>query len=163
MTPIKAAQLYKYDNMTGVVTHAFDKGCFKEGSVVGYVTVKGQVVTSYSKKQIMVSHICWMILTGLQVPSGSIVDHINGDAKDNREDNIRLTNHTGNNRNSRKPSHNTTGVKGLTWTKNRKAYRAFIKVNGKQVYLGTHQTLDAGKDVLEAARAKYHGEYANNG
>lgn len=68
-------------------------------------------------------------------PSES-VDHINGNALDNRRENLRIATHSQNQANRRRLTRNTSGFKGVTWNKSILKWQAAIKVNGKSIHLG---------------------------
>jgi hypothetical protein len=88
------------------------------------------------------------------------VDHINGNGLDNRRENLRLVTPSQNMFNSKKPKNNTSGYKGIDYSKAEKKYRARIGVLNKRINLGSFKTaLEAAKAYDEAAKI-YHGIYA---
>lgn len=89
------------------------------------------------------------------------VDHINGNSLDNRRSNLRLASVNENARNSRHKSTNTSGYKGVSWSKHHKNWQAVIKVNSKAVHLGHFDTPEAAYAAYCEGAAKYHGEFAN--
>jgi hypothetical protein len=77
-------------------------------------------------------------------------DHINGDKLDNRRANLRGVTQAQNQQNRKGPPKNsTTGVRGVSRTAYGR-YRAAVRVNGKQIWLGSFPTLE---EAAEAARA----------
>lgn len=88
---------------------------------------------------------------------GEEVDHINGDRMDNRAENLRVCSHQENSQNTRIPSHNTSGFKGVCRSSNGKRWRAYIVMDGKQSHLGTFDTPE------EAARRYDKSAVANFG
>lgn len=87
-------------------------------------------------------------------PDG-IVDHINNNTLDNRKCNLRITNNANNLRNGTIRKNNKTGIKGISYDKNRNKYVATIKVNYKTIYLGRYKTLEEAKQVRKNAEIKY--------
>jgi hypothetical protein len=89
---------------------------------------------------------------------GEIVDHINRNGLDNRRDNLRLASRADNTRNVSVRTDSTSQYKGVR--RNWKKWKACIKYNGQDIYLGSFA------DILDAARAyneaaiKYYGEFA---
>lgn len=83
----------------------------------------------------------------LNAPNNKVVDHKNGNRLDNRKSNLRLCSKKDNNHNSKKPKHNTSGFKGVSWHKASKKWRAYIKYNRKTIQIGTFE------NILDAARA----------
>lgn len=64
-------------------------------------------------------------------------------------------------RNKRLSPKNTTGVSGVTYKKQDKAYVARITVDGKRVYLGEYKTLDEAIKARKEAESKFWGGDAN--
>lgn len=89
--------------------------------------------------------------------SGGIVDHKDCDGLNNRRENLRPATAQQNTHNARKPRHNTSGVKGVTWHANR--WIAQIVVNGEYRHLGRFRTIDEAQRVYVEANAKLHGEF----
>lgn len=90
------------------------------------------------------------------------IDHINGNKKDNRIENLRSCTRQENLYNSKKRKDNKTGYKGVVYCPVNpfRPYRAQIRVNGKRIYLGFYDNLtDAGEAYMRAAE-KYAGTFA---
>lgn len=92
-----------------------------------------------------------------------IVDHINGDVSDNRIENLRSATINENAYNSKVRPDNTSGVKGVTWDKNKSRWMARVIVNGKCINLGRYKELELAGLVATEARDKYHKEFAKHG
>jgi HNH endonuclease/AP2 domain len=91
---------------------------------------------------------------------GQKVDHINGNKLDNRKENLRLATPAQNAMNIGLRRNNTSGLKGVRFEERRDKWRAEIKVNYKNVFLGYFDNkFDAAKAYNDAA-IKYHGEFA---
>ena len=52
-----------------------------------------------------------------------------------------------------------SGVKGVTWSKRDKVWRASISIKGKQIYLGQSKDVDAMIKLRKAAEKIYHKSY----
>lgn len=89
------------------------------------------------------------------------IDHINRNKLDNRKENLRFCSHVQNHQNISKFKGNwTSRYKGVHWDKRRKSWRARIKVNGKEIYLGRFiNEIDAAK-AYNRASIKYHKKFA---
>lgn len=95
-----------------------------------------------------------------ELNSKELVDHINGNTLDNRRCNLRLATVKENTRNQQISKKNTSGYKGVGWSKRDRRWVARITVDGKAVYLGSFdRPEDAHSAYCEAAK-KYHGEFA---
>ena len=68
------------------------------------ITVGGFVYPLY--------RVIWMVCFG-EIPDGHIVDHIDGDVRNNKTSNLRVISQKLNTRNRKKPSTNTSGVAGV--------------------------------------------------
>lgn len=90
------------------------------------------------------------------------VDHINGDRSDNRIKNIREATHQENSRNRRMLKSNTSGIKGVCWSKAAQKWQANIKVNGKQFFLGVFDSLEDAAESVKAKRIEMHGQFSNH-
>jgi len=88
------------------------------------------------------------------------VDHINGDGTDNRIVNLRLATPTENGCNRRRRKDNTSGIKGVSWSKRNQMWLAHISYRGKQYHVGLfYEKEEAAAAYAEAARA-LHGKFA---
>ncbi len=92
---------------------------------------------------------------------GVVVDHINGNALDNRRCNLRFATASENSMNRSKTVLNTSGFKGVYKDKSR--WLAKIGIGGKRIYLGTFDTPELAYAAYCAAALKYHKEFANFG
>lgn len=90
------------------------------------------------------------------------VDHINGMPNDNRKDNLRLVTHSQNMKNMKFNSSNTSGHKGVHYSKREKKYKAYIAVNGKTVHLGTFEDYDSAVKARENAEINYYKSFKRN-
>jgi hypothetical protein len=102
-------------------------------------------------------------MIGRSLTKTEFTDHINGNPLDNRRANLRLATNTENMRNRGKYRTNTSGYKGVDWRRGAGKWRAVIKVNGKQIYLGLFTTPELAHAAYCEAAKKYHGEFANTG
>lgn len=95
----------------------------------------------------------------MDCPNGMQVDHINGNTLDNRKCNLRIVTNQQNSMNSRKPSTNKSGYKGVYFNKQRRKWVANIKVDYKTIYLGRFNNIDDAIKARKEAEEKYFGEY----
>jgi len=83
-----------------------------------------------------------------------VVDHINGDALDNRRSNLRAVTNSENLRNAIRRCTNKSGYVGVVWHTQTKKWNARIKVNYKAISLGLYDN----KEDANAARLKAEKE-----
>lgn len=126
----------------------------------GYATRSLWNGVKYAGTELM-HRVIYERILGRPLSIGEEIDHINGDVHDNRRCNLRLTSRLGNNQNARRRSDNKTGYKGVTIRKDK--FRAKIKVDGKQLHLGTFSTVEEAYHAYCEAAKRYHGEFANFG
>lgn len=92
------------------------------------------------------------------------VDHINHNTLDNRKENLRVTTKKQNSRNGTRRPNNVSGYTGVTYqpnSKKTKKYIAWICVDYKNIYLGTHTTAERAAHAYDWNAIKYFGEYAS--
>ena len=96
----------------------------------------------------------------MEPPEGYIVDHINRDKLDNRNENLRLCLQIDNAKNLSKYKTNTSGVHGVSYNKKSNKWRTEIMCNGEKIYLGEYINLEDATKVRKEAEKKYFGEFA---
>ncbi len=95
----------------------------------------------------------------MDAPPDKMVDHINHDICDNRKANLRLVSNSQNQMNSRTPSNNTSGVKGVCWHKVLEKWKASITVRGRVIHLGYYDSIQDATIARELAELNYFKEY----
>jgi hypothetical protein len=88
------------------------------------------------------------------------IDHINGDATDNRIINLRLATASQNAMNRRLRRDNTSGIKGVSWNKKSGQWLAHIGYGGKILHLGLYDTIEEAKVARLKAAKTLHREFA---
>lgn len=96
----------------------------------------------------------------MNAPNGMTVDHKNHNQLDNRKDSLRLCTHYNNTLNRRAPKNNTSGYKGVSFSKERNLWECYITNNGKRINLGRHETALEAAKIYDRAAYKLHGEFA---
>lgn len=100
------------------------------------------------------------LILGLDDNPMFVCDHIYSDRKyDNRKQNLRITEQKYNAKNRMRASNNTSGKTGVSWSKRKNKWVAYIGVNNKHVYLGSYNNIQEAIDVRLKAEEKYFGEY----
>jgi len=87
---------------------------------------------------------------------GMDIDHINRNKLDNRRCNLRVCSHHANSTNQSLSTRNTTGYKGI-YRKHSgtKKWRAMIRINGKDIYLGDYENIEDAIQARKEAEDKY--------
>lgn len=110
---------------------------------------KGYNVGILNKVHYRSHRVIWLMVTG-DWPVADI-DHINGDRKDNRWDNLRSVSRTENCCNSSIRSDNVSGVVGVSWSKSGKKWDAYISKDKKLHKLGLYSTKEEAVAVRKRA------------
>lgn len=86
-------------------------------------------------------------LLGLKKYEKRIVDHINRNGLDNRKNNLRIVNISLNSYNKRMLSNNSSGYRGVSWSKPHQQWVSRIGYKGKSIFCGRFN------DIKKAAMA----------
>ena len=92
-----------------------------------------------------------------------IIDHMNQNPADNRIENLRSATRAENAYNCKLRPDNTSGVKGVTWCKNKLKWVARLYANRRCVNLGRFANMQDAISAVMAARIQYHGAFASEG
>ena len=92
-----------------------------------------------------------------------MVDHIHGNTLDNRRSELRLSTNAQNQANVGRRSDNTSGFKGVYWNKRDRRWRALIRINGKQILVGSYPTPEEAHAAYFRVAQAHYGEFANPG
>ena len=91
---------------------------------------------------------------------GPQIDHCNGDKLDNRRSNLRAATTSQNKANEGLRRNNTSGFRGVCWSKSACKWLAYITVKTNRIHLRYHvRKVDAARAYNRAA-SRYFGEYA---
>jgi hypothetical protein len=132
------------------------------GKKAGYL-INGYWGVKLVYKPHRLNRIIWWMITGNKPDKKEIIDHINGDTLDNRSENLRICSHFENSQNKGMSSNNTSGYKGVTWSKKSKKWQASIRFNNTVKWLGYHDTPELAYAAYCKAASELHKEYANFG
>ena len=165
ITADRLRALIHYDPDTGVFTWLRrESGRWNTryaGSVAGCdVDCGGRTrrrLIAIGSKQLKAHRLAWLYMTG-EWPVHEI-DHIDGDALNNRWSNLRQATHQQNRSNNAAYLSNKLGVRGVTRHANGR-YRAVIDPNGKRVHLGYFTDLEDARRARLDAERRYFGEFA---
>ncbi len=93
-------------------------------------------------------------------PEGKVVDHINGDKRDNRLSNLRFVTKQQNSMNHSVYSNNSSGYIGAYLHKPSGGWMSKIGHNGKLVHIGTYRTAEEAARARDEKAKELHGEFA---
>lgn len=89
------------------------------------------------------------------------VDHIDGDPSNNNITNLRWATSRENGANSKMQSNNSSGVTGVSWSKQQSKWTVQIRINGIKTNLGNYSTIEEATEVRRAAAQEHFGEFAH--
>ena len=152
---LSAEQLRKmlhYDPETGVFVWIERAKARPVGVPVGCPTARGYLRAGINKRLYYLHRLAWLYVYG-EWPDR--VDHINGNAQDNRIANLRSVSHQVNLENLRRAHVDSrTGVLGVCQRDGK--FIARIKANGRRVSLGRFASLEEARAAYIAAKRELH-------
>jgi hypothetical protein len=157
LTAERLRELLSYDPLTGdfrwLVATSFRRDV---GRIAGHINSRGGKVIRADRVLYQAHRLAFLYMTG-KFPALD-VDHADGNPSNNRWENLREASMSENIANSRRPSHNRSGFKGVSWDKT--TWRARIGINGQDISLGSFKTPEEAHAAYIVAAVKYFGEFA---
>jgi len=89
-----------------------------------------------------------------------MVDHKNGNALDNRWENLRIASNSQNQANSRICRSNRSGFKGVSFNKAANKWVATIQHGGELIYIGGFGSAQEAHMAYQSTQTQLHGDYA---
>lgn len=158
LTQERLRQLLHYDPETGIFTRLVNSGTAKAGDVAGTRQRGGYVLISVDGTQYLAHRLAWLYETGSWPAAHT--DHRDGDKANNRFANLREATSTENGRNRSRPRDNTSGAKGVYWSRRRCKWVAQISDGRKVINLGGFNEIADAVAARRAAEAEIYGEFA---
>lgn len=121
------------------------------------VDIQGYLYGRVSYKRYIAHRVAWYLHYG-HWPVGQI-DHINGNIKDNRIENLRDVTISQNQWNRKLNANNTSGYKGVCWSKKDGTWVSHITLNGKVKRLGCFSSKEEAAKAYSEAADKLHEGY----
>mgnify|MGYP003394149988 CR=1 FL=1 len=155
ITQKRLKELLHYAPKTGTFTWLISpRGRTRPGDVAGGPDGHGYYRVQMEGIRYRAARLAWFYVYGCW-PTVE-VDHINGDRSDNRIKNLREATRAQQNQNLGIGLRNKTGILGVSWNKERKKWRAEIKIDNKSICLGRYRNIDDARAAYLKAKAKYH-------
>lgn len=152
-----------YDPLTGLFRWRWDSA--KKPNVnsrdtkriAGTINAYGRRVIKIKGRLYYCSRLAWLYIHG-RWPDQEI-DHINGNRSDDRIANLRDCSREENQHNTGLCSRNTSGYKGIYWSKQQSAWIATITRRGTKQHLGSFDNADDAASAYAAAIHAVDGEF----
>ena len=148
--------LLRYDADTGAFEWKQMRSGIKNFPLAGSVHKKyGYLVIGIDQKRYQAHRLAWLYMHGVMPPD--LIDHIDGDRLNNRIANLRLATMSENLQNRKGPAaNNKLGFIGASFDKRDGRWTAWIKANGKSVYLGRYATGEEASQAYLNAKRELH-------
>ncbi|WP_342238101.1 HNH endonuclease signature motif containing protein [Inquilinus sp. OTU3971] len=151
----RARDLLDLDPETGIVRWRVNRGPAKAGSIAGTVRTDGYMTIGIDGRRYLLHRVVYLLHHG-HWPAG-ILDHVNGDPRDNRPINIRLATVSQNGANKRRAT-SKSGFRGVyqRWRK----WLAQISVDGRLRSIGMFSTSEDAARAYDRAAVEAFGQFA---
>lgn len=147
-----------YDPVSGKFTWKISAGRKPAGADAGVIDKDGYLRIGIKNKLYRAHKLAWFMVYG-NWPERTI-DHINCIRDDNRIANLRLANASENQWNKSIGKNNSSGMKGVSFCKQTRRWRASIGVGNKRKCLGRYATVEDAALAYQTAAIEIFGEFA---
>ena len=149
-----------YDPFTGSGTWlTFRASNAQKGAFAGSLKRNGYIYINYKSKHYKAHRLFWFLQTGHD-PGELTIDHIDGNKSNNKFLNLRLATQSQQICNTTKRCDNSSGHRGVSFVKRRQKYRAYIKIDKKQLSLGYYKTFKEAVAARQAKELELFGEFS---
>lgn len=149
-----------FDYKNGELLWKVERGGSKIGDIAGSINKTGYRYICVNRKKFKAHRLIFLYHHGY-LPE--MIDHLDQNRLNNRVDNLRECTRAQNAFNSKIRKDNTSGIKGICWSKSNKKWMAQITVDRKYKYLGHFEDIDEAEKVIASARLRYHKSFASDG
>ena len=111
--------------------------------------------------RVFVHNIIWEMFHG-KIPSGLVIDHIDGDRANNCIENLRIVSRADNGKNMKLRKDNKSGIKNVVWHKTKKKWCVSVTSNKERHFFGDYDDLELAELVAHEAREKLHKQFARH-
>ena len=158
LTAKKLRSLLHYNPGTGVFIWLVAKKGHRAGLPAGADHNRGYRTITVNGAAYLAHRLAWLYMTG-EWPK-HLIDHKDGDKKNNRWENLREATPRQNGQNRGAQKNSKSGVKGVSWSLLHGKWTARIKAGGVYRNLGYFSTIDAAADAYNEAAQRHFGEFA---
>lgn len=156
----RSAEMFKLGKISREHNAAKWNSRYAETEAFTYTTPHGYKCGQIEHSPYLAHLVIWLLISRTW-PTMQI-DHINGDRADNRLANLRHISQEENHLNQKRPSDNSSGVIGVSWTPHVRKWHAYINKGGKRTNLGWYHELADAKKARQIAETAF-GFHPNHG
>lgn len=149
--------IFTYEN--GVLYWNISKSGVNPNLIAGHIKEDDYILITINQKTFTRNRLIWIYFNG-DIPNGYVIDHINHLKNDDRIENLQMVTQYENRLKSLKNKNNTSGYKGVYYSKADLKYRARISINGKRISLGLFKCPTLAAIHYDKAAKKFHGKFA---
>lgn len=125
----------------------------------GWIDKLGYRYIGLERKTYRAYHLIYMMFYG-HMPR--LIDHIDGNPLNNKIENLREASSLQNSWNQKKRCTNTSGIKGISWSKKNNKWVARCMINYKSHFVGSFSSIDCAEDAIKAFRIEKQGQFARH-
>lgn len=129
----------------------------KKSTIAGFNSTQGYKKVTFNKETYYIHQIVFLMHHGY-IPE--IVDHIDRNPSNNRIENLRASNKSLNACNSKLRSDNSSGHRGVAWSKVSKKWQVYLHLKNRYKHLGLFNDFELACLVADESRRLYYGEHA---
>lgn len=127
------------------------------GSEAGTARPDGYRIISINRQRFLAHRLVWALLHDEQPPDE--IDHIDGDPSNNRPSNLRAASHAQNIANQKSNRRNTSGIRGVYFSRARGRWVAQITASGDKKYIGIFSSISDAQAAYNSAAERKFGEF----
>lgn len=147
-------EFFDYDIETGNLIWKRHKGGVTVGRIAGNFDDEGYARVRINGKNYKLHSLIWLWCYG-EWPEKTL-DHIDGNPRNNRIDNLRLATLSENQQNRKHSKNNKSGYPGVCWDKTCNKWKAYIKKDYKTINLGNFTSPEDAYAAYLKGKKKYH-------
>lgn len=160
LTQEQIKQILEYNPLTGDFIWLKSTGKAKRGNIAGGIKADGYRRIGIDGKSYAAHRLAYVYMVG-PLPAQEL-DHKDVNRSNNAWDNLRLCSRAENQHNKSIGKNNSSGMKGVTFSKNRRKWKAEIGLNNDRIFLGYYDDPELADLVVTEARDKYHKQFSRS-
>ena len=158
LTAARLRELLTYCPEIGEFRWNVNRKKVRAGDVAGCLHHRGYRIIRVDGRSYWAHRLAWLYVTGEKPPPQ--IDHKDGNPANNAWGNLRAATPSENRANARTNSNSASGLKGTTYFKRHNRWGAYVKKDGKKIWLGSYGTAEEAHAAYCRAAVEVHGDFA---